>query len=154
MALDEIYRLVIIKVLFACASLQVGAVRASPTDRTEAAWERHLLRSSTGRHGRNWPDEDIFVAQLARRARLLDRIFQQRVVEILQQHAVDDPTHVSNASDQESSSIDSVVASFKCMFVQASEVQRSEKAAESIATVCVHAGPIKSIQRIRAKLSE
>ncbi len=79
---------------------------------------------------------------------------------LLQQHAAVEYSNKTlskgfSASDLDSSSLEDCVAAVKCKFGLAfASADASSEISESVDVVEVHSGPVKAIQRMRAKLSE
>ncbi len=84
-------------------------------------------------------DEDVFVAQLAARARLLNDDFQARVLDIIRSHMA--KTTTSGDRDCSNSASDS--CEVMCLFEGRVEGQ-----------ITVHPAPPKSVQRMREKLTK
>ena len=122
------------------------AIRVSETDRSEASLQAAAMeRSGGGRRGATL-EEEVFIAQLAARARLLNSEFQERVLGVVSAHSV--------TANQET-----LTSSKGCEELVAERLVKGSSSAMlccfeggMTGSVEVHAAAPKQVQRMREKL--
>ena len=127
--------------------MQVGAIRVSDTDKKEALLQSKGLRlfnrtQSVSKSDMFGPgvriDEEVFLAQLALRAKLLNAEFQNEVVKVLETHG--NTFNMSTRQIKCAEGSTCRVTTLACSFE------------EGVGIVEVHAGAPKTVSRMREKL--
>ena len=125
-------------------------MRVSDLDRTEA--RAHALnkarKAAEGGKTGMLLEEDVFIAQLAGRARLLDAEFQEHVLRVVRAHAAEG---TASAPSKVGSS---AMAGRKASTRACAEVRCRSGGASSEFSVWVHPAPPKGTARMREKLAK